>query len=167
MKFSSLDYSKLETSLESNQNKTYKLADVQHRLVKVAFDVVRFMDGDDVKSLWKIEKNQDGEYIVANYQSDDASVKLADSELTKSASVDGDWKVIVNKALAEVQLFYKSNPVVKLSSVQLGLPKEELDLVNSYLPSKLSKDKDFTRKIIKLASEEYQQELLNKYPELS
>lgn len=166
MKFSSLDYSNLEKSLESEKNKTYKLSDVNHRLEKVAFDVVRFMDGDDVKSLWKIEKNDDGEYIVANYQSDEANVKLADNDLSKVASNHNDWKVLINKSASEIQVFYKTNPVAKLSSHILGIPNEELNLVSNYLPKKLSEDKNLAKKIIKLASAEYQQELLNKYPEL-
>lgn len=166
MKFSPVDFSKLESSLDSN--KTYKLADVQHRLVKVAFDVVRFMDGDDVKSLWKIEKGDDGEYIVANYQTDEG-IKLAESEMSKSASGElpvNDWQVILNKSASEIQLFYKKTPVTKLSSLDLGLPSNELNLVPKYLPAKLASDKSFAKKMISFTNEEYQKELFTKHPEL-
>ncbi len=167
MKSDYVDYSQLEKSFEKSDKKVYKLADVQHRLVKVAFDVVRFMDGDDVKSLWKIENTADGEYIIANY---DAAIDLQKSsaELNKSASLKcDDWKVLVNERLAEVQLFYKSDPIAKLAASELGIPANELELLKSYLPQKLSENKMLAKSILKYASSERQQELFDKYPELS
>lgn len=167
MKSDFVNYSQLEKSFEENDKKTYKLADVEHRLVKVAFDVVRFMDGDDVKSLWKIQSTPDGEYIIANYDVPFDLQKSSTSELNKSASSKDDWKIFINEKLAEVQLFYKADPVVKLSASDLGIPSNELDLLKSYLPKKLSENKQFATCILKYASADRQKELFTKYPELS
>lgn len=166
MKSDFVNYSQLEKSFKENDKKTYKLADVQHRLVKVAFDVVRFMDGDDVKSLWKIESTPDGEYIIANYDTA-FDLQKSKAELNKAASLKADWKVLINEKLAEVQLFYKADPVVKLAASDLGIPANELELLKSYLPQKLSENKQLASSILKYASTERQQELFTKYPELS
>jgi hypothetical protein len=155
----SLDYSSLETSLEKTNQKVYKLADVQHKIRKVAFDVVRFIDGSDIEGLWKIDKDNKGEYIVALYDE-------SDSSLEKNASLNSQWKVVLSKQ-NDLHVFYKNDPIVRLGSEDIGIPEDEISLVPTYLPQKLANNSKLVRGLLNQLSEHERQELYKKYPELA
>lgn len=148
----SVDYSSLENKL---YKKAYKLSDVKHRLEKVAFDIVKFKDGDNAANLWQIQQADDGEYIVAMY-SEDVEVKTA-----------SDWEVDVIKTAGELQISYKGDPIVRIASAKLGLPRPELDKVSSYLPSKLAENKKLVKSLLNELPVATKKSVLNKYPELA
>jgi hypothetical protein len=155
----SIDYSNLENDLNKSNKKVFKLSDVQHKIRKVAFDVVRFIDGSDIEGLWKIDKNQQGEYIVALY---DDSV----DSLEKTASDKTGWKVVLSKQ-NDLHVFYKEEPIIRLASTDLGIPEEEMTLVPTYLPNKLANNSKLVRGLLNQLSESERQELYKKYPELA
>ena len=157
MSKSSIDYSSLENSLDKSKQKVYKLADVQHKIRKVAFDVVRFIDGTDIEGLWKVDKTSQGEYILALYDEDN---------LEKTASVKSDWKVLLSKQ-NDLHVFYKNDPIIRLASHDLGVPEEELNLVPSYLPEKLANNSRLVRGLLNQLTDSERQELYKKYPELA
>jgi len=157
MSKSSIDYSSLEENINKSKQKVYKLSDVQHRIRKVAFDVVRFIDGSDIEGLWKVNKTDQGECIVALYDEDN---------LEKTASVKPNWKVLLSKQ-NDLHVFYKDEPIVRLAAQDLGVPEDEVNLVPSYLPERLANNSRLVRGLLNQLSETERQELYKKYPELA
>ena len=151
-----IDYSALDTKVNK---RCYKLSDVEHRLEKVAFDIVRFKDSSDTDELWQIQKSDDGDYIVARYDTDPAET------VEKTASVR-TWEVLVNKASGDVSVFYKSNPVVKFSAIKLGVPVSDLDSLQYFLPKKLDANKELVKALLDNLSKTEKYQLLRTYPEL-
>jgi len=158
----SVDYSSLEKSLDKSNQKVYKLSDVQHKIRKVAFDIVRFVDGSDIEGLWKVEKTPQGECILALYDDSDS--------LEKTASVNAmPWRVITSSQ-NDLNIFYKNEPIVRLSTSDLnnlGIPKEELSLVSSYLPNALANNPKLVIGLLNQLPESERKELRMKYPELA
>lgn len=148
----SIDYSKLHNNIYKN---AYRLSDVKDDLETVAFDVVKFKDGDKGADLWQIQSSDDGDYIVALYQSD---------EEKKTASL---WDVAINKIAGNVEISYKGDPLVKISSSKLRIAREELDKVKSYLPLRLAEDKKLVRSLFNELTVSSRKEILKKYPELA
>lgn len=147
-----INYQDLHQKL--SPKKTYKLSEVQNQLVKVAFDVVKFQD-NDIEGLWKIEKDEQGEYIVALYD---------DSELTKSASIP--WQVKVEQDNSCL-IFYKDEPVTKISLSSLNIPISEHSLVKSYLPNKLANNQTLVKSLIQSIDNKHLQKICQKYPEFT
>lgn len=157
-KIAALDYNNLEKSL--SKKLSYKLSDVQGRIEKVAFDVVRFVDSQNIDDLWQIQSCDDGEYIVAMYDDDEA--------LKAEASVNPSslWKVASSNATGQVSIFYKDHPLAHFNSSDFGIPKNEASLMNRYLPSKLASSPSFVRKTLGSLSDLQQSEIYSKFPEL-
>lgn len=147
-----IDYSKLEGKV---YKKAYKLSDVQDKLEKVAFDIVKFKDSDAGANLWQIQSADDGDYIIALYQNEE-DVKTAAS----------NWEVAVVKSASSLQISYKGDPLVKIASSKLGIPAAELDKVAEYLPAKLADNKKLVSALLKELSPSVKNSVLNKYPEL-
>ncbi len=148
-----VNYSGLDEKV--NAPKRYLLSDVKDKIRKVAFDVVRFMDGSDIDGLWQIKRTDDGqEYIVAMYDSP--------SEPEKTSS---DWSVIVDKR-SNASVFYKGAPVAKLALASMGFSTDEADLISESLPKSLSSNTKFAASLLKSISPTVRSELVKEYPEL-
>lgn len=152
MSKNAIDYSALAHQITK---KAYKLADVKEQIETVAFDVVRFKDADKGAELWEVQSSDDGDYIVALYE---------ENENTKTSS---DWSVAIAKTANLVQVSYKGDPIVRLASSKLGIPREELGKVPQYLPEKLSSNKKLVKALLNELTGEAKQEVLKKYPELA
>jgi hypothetical protein len=151
MSKNSIDYSGLENRI---LKKAYRLSDVKDQLETVAFDVVRFKDSDKSADLWQVQSADDGEYIVALYQPE---------EDQKTASV---WEVRVSKTAGALQISYKGDPLVSISSTRIGIPRNELHKAEEYLPEKLASNKKLVKALLNELSESAKKEVLSKYPEL-
>lgn len=112
---------------------TYRLADVEHKIEKVAYDMVRFRDNQDTDQLWKIKETADGPVIVALYGDD--------GQMTTESKTD--WDAVPDKKA--MHIFYKGEPLVSLSSSDLGIPVEEFSIVRRWLPNKLANDPDLQK----------------------
>jgi hypothetical protein len=152
----SVDYSSLHQGL--NREKCFRLKDVEHRLQKVAFDVVRFIDSDTIDGLWQIRKDENGEYIVATYEDGSMSAPVA--------KVSSAWSVVQDKSGEQVSIFYQGTPVTKVSLAFLGIPKEESAMVCSYLPHKLATNSKLVTGLLNDLPLEQKRNLLDEYPEL-
>lgn len=152
-----IDYSSLTHSLT---HKTYKLADVKDRLIKVAFDIVRFKDAP-VDELWEVSQADDGDYIVARYETD--SPEATKTAVLKTAS--SHWVASTNSST--INIFYKGQPLAKFAAKELGLSTEDLSIAISFLPSKLASDKNFVKSLLKALPQEKRDRLLSLYPELN
>jgi hypothetical protein len=137
------------------QKRAYRLADVQDRIEKVAFDLVRFRDVDEAANLWKIEESAEGPVIVALYGED---LKMAESSIKK------DWDAIPDKKA--VHVFYKGEPLVSLSSQDLGIPAEEFDIVRRWLPRKLEIDRELQRALLSKVASSGRELIAQRFPEL-
>jgi hypothetical protein len=146
-----LDYSCLATQITK---KAYRLADVKDQLETVAFDVVRFKDGDKGAELWQVQNAEDGDYIVALYE---------DEELDKTAAT---WNVLVTKNGSDLQVSYKGDPLVRISAAKLGIPSSELHKAEKYLPEKLASNKKLVKALLSELNEAARQEVSKRYPEL-
>jgi hypothetical protein len=146
-----VDYNQLENNL---YKKSYKLSEVKDRIVKVAFDIVKFKDGDEHANLWQIQNADDGDYIVSMYEESE--------EVKKTA-----WDVSLNKLAGSINISYKNDPIITVASRSLGIPANELSMVKEYLPVKLAENKKLVRALLNELPETTKNEVLNKYPELS
>ena len=151
MSKNSIDYSSLENKI---YKKAYRLQDVKDHLESVAFDIVRFKDGDKGADLWQVQNAEDGDYIVALYQPD-----LDDNSKAL-------WDVSVSKTAGTLQVSYKGDPLVSLAYSKLGIPRTELHKAENYLPSKLATNKKLVKALLNELTESAKKEVLNKYPEL-
>jgi hypothetical protein len=147
-----IDYSRLENKL---LKKAYKLEQVKDQIERVGFDVVRFKDGDNAANLWQIQSAEDGDYIVSIYEDDSAVEKTA-----------SNWQVSISKTAGDLQIHYKSDPLVKIASSKLGIPRAELSQVQQYLPAKLAENKKLVNALLNELPESAKKEALSKYPEL-
>ena len=150
----SIDYS----GLAQIQKKAYRLSDVKDQLETVAFDVVRFKDGDKGADLWQIQSADDGDYIVALYD--------ADEENEKTAAAKNPWGVFVTKNGHDLQISYKGDPLVRMASAKLGIPSTELHKAEQYLPEKLATNKKLVKALLSQLSETARLEVSKRYPEL-
>ena len=146
-----LDYSGLEKII---YKKAYKLADVKDQLESVAFDIVRFKDSDKSAELWQVQNADDGDYIVALYESESVE-KLASA-----------WDVAVNKTAGDLHISYKGDPIVRIASSKLGIPKSEIYKIPDYLPTKLAESRKLVNALLNELPVSAKNEVLKKYPEL-
>lgn len=149
MSKSSLDYQFLQDTLEKRR---YKLADVKDQIVKVAFDVVRFKDGN-VDELWKIQNADDGDYIIALYDEDSENVKK-----------EATWKVSLNKLSGDVLFSYKNEMITKIASSKLGI--DDYNFIEQQLSQKLSENSGLVKALLKELPVSERNELVKKFPEL-
>jgi len=154
-----VNYNDLQGDL-SPRPQVFRYEDVKHRLKKVAFDVVRFVDGDDISGLWQVQETDDGEVIVAKY--DDTS----DLQVEKTASVETNWRVLADRSGEHVHVFYKDSPVTKVSLASIGIPIEDADVVCRYLPEKLATNEVLTSNLLAEAPRATVDELIKAHPEL-
>ena len=149
----SIDYDNLENSV--NSPKYYKYSEVKDRLVKVAFDIVKFQDAsEDIDGLWQIKATDDGEIIVAMYEQPSLSAESNSTLEKKTASLKTSfWEVLPGRDKS-MNFFYKGEAIHRVASSDMGISE-----INSN-PS--FKDSLFEEvpKATKLA-------LFNKYPELT
>jgi hypothetical protein len=154
MKFS-IDYSNLDKKLNK---KAFLLSEVQDKIEKVAFDIVKFKDKDDAANLWQICNADDGEtYIVSLYEDSDQKTALASAPL---------WDIKINKLASTIQISYKNDPLVSLPASKLGIPNQELASMTKYLPKKLAENKKLVKLLLNEMSDSAKKQVLSKYPEL-
>lgn len=149
----SIDYSGLANQITK---KAYRLSDVKDQLETVAFDIVRFKDGDKGAELWQVQSADDGDYIVALYDEDEAE---------KTAS-QNPWTVLVTKSGTDLQISYKGDPLVRFAASKLGIPAAELHMAEQYLPEKLATNKKLVKALLSDLNEAARLEVAKRYPEL-
>lgn len=147
-----LDYQQLDNTI---YKKAFKYADVKDQLEVVAFDIVKFKDQDKGADLWQVQNAEDGDYIVALYQEEEAKTKTS-----------SPWSVLVSQASGQLQVSYKNDPLLKLPYYKLGLPKNELSQVASYLPTKLANNKHLVSSLLNELNDDHKASVYQKYPEL-
>ncbi len=152
-----VDYTNLDNTLTKRSYRMTAKQLADRGMERVAFDVVRFSDGDMASKLWEVNSADDGDYIVSLYD---------EPEVEKTASTKvGGWEVIVSKASNTLNVFYKGNQLASLSATKLGIPTGELSLIERYLPGKLATDRKLVASLIKELPEP--SKVYTQYPELA
>lgn len=152
----SIDFGVLDKQI--NAPKQIKLAEVQDKIEKVGFGVVRFPNSNNKTNLWKIE----GDCIVAMYEEDDEKIE-------KTASVKNatnDWAVESDKLQKNATIFYKNTPITSVAFSTLGIPQDEVPLAKRLLPERLANNKQLVKLMINSLDESYKSKIVSMYPEL-
>lgn len=150
-----VNFNTLDTKI--NGPKVYKLADVQDKIQKVAFDIVRFRDNEDTEQLWRIEDSADGPVIVAMYENSQEEGKVAE------ASAKSEWAAVADSS-THVNVLYKGEAIKTIAASTMGL--DDVHLLCRWLPKKLASDSGFRSALVKDIPKESRELLLSKYPEL-
>jgi len=154
-----LDYDSLEKAIE--RPKVYRYEDVKDKLVRVAYDIVRFQSQEeDIDALWQVQATDDGEVIVAMY---DEGKKTAEAS---AQAVDGDWNVVAD-ANSDMHIFYKDRPIKRIAAAQAGIPEEEVTSFCYNVKQKLNADKDFRTSLLNEIPTLERIDLFSQYPELT
>ena len=139
------------------EKRAYRLADVENRIERVAYDLVRFRDNADTDQLWKIEESVDGPVIVAIY-GDDGGLKTSESDIKR------DWEAIPDKKAMHV--FYKGEPLASFSSEELGIPVAEFGVLRRWLPRKLEASQDMQKALLSKVVSSGRELIAQRFPEL-
>ncbi len=152
----SIDYSALDSRLNK---KSYKLSDVKDRIEKVAFDVVRFKDSDadKISGLWQIQSSDEGDYIVSLYDESNDTIK--------TASQKTNWEIV--STAKDLHFFYKGDPILKTSALNLDLSERDLLNISRSLPEKLATNKKLVSAVLNQLDASSKKMVINKYPELA
>ncbi len=130
-----IDFANLSDKMK--EKKAFKLSDVNGKIRKVAFDVVRFIDSEGLDRLWQIQSVGDEDYIVAMY--DEAAVE-------KTAETKNLWRAIENgKGL---DIFYKGASIGVIDLSALGFDSSDRQLAKEWVPVKLGNDESFVKHFI-------------------
>jgi hypothetical protein len=151
-----IDFDHLAESVVPQQ--THHLRDVEHRIERVAYDLVRFRDNEDTDQLWKVEDGSDGPVIVALYGDDGSLIKT-------ESSPKKDWEVIPDKTA--MHFYYKGEPLVSLSSDQLGIPENEFTIAGRWIPRKLASDERFQMLLLNTINKAGRVHIAQRFPELT
>ncbi len=149
----SVDYTDLQGKL--SKKKAFRLSDVKHKIKKVAFDVVRFVDSDKIDDLWQIHRDGDDEYIVAMYDDEGQTPTL------KTA-----WSVLPDASGQNLSVFYGSSPIKRIGLKQLGIPAEDAGMVSQSVRTKLATDEKFLNTFVNELSKEEREALTDANPSL-
>jgi hypothetical protein len=160
----SINYDSLKNSI--NKQKVYKYSEVKDKLVKVAWDVVKFnCDSEDIDGLWKVQTTPEGEVIVAMYDSEGLSAE-SQSEKVLTA-VASSWEVVPSRDKESINIFYKDEAVKKIASSDMGIKREDVPSFCRDIAAKLDNDDKLRKSLINELSEGIKAALLTKYPELT
>lgn len=148
----SVDYGVMNKKL--SEKKAYKFNDVKDRLIKIAFDVVKFRDSDNIDGLWQVQSSDDGEVIVALYED------------TPKLETKSSWSAVADKTASYVHVFYKNEPVIKIASSTLGMSKDNAVSFEENLPKVLAESAEIRSLLLNELSERDRKSFTTKYPEL-
>lgn len=119
----------------------------EHRLVRVAFDLFRFKDGNP-EELWQVQSSDDGEFLVRTYA-------LPDEQEEKK--VAASWTVELDKKEENLTVAYRHIPLMRLAAKNYGLTSsEDVRLLQRVIYNKINTDDEFVNKLIKTLSAEKQ-----------
>jgi len=148
----SIDYGILD------KQRHFKYEDVKDRLVKVAYDVVRFKDPtEDIDGLWQVQATDDGEIIVAMYD---------DSDKQNSITKDSSWKAVADNRNESIYVFYNDEPIKRIASSEINIPSVEYKELCKDISIRLNNDSNFRSTLLNELPINVRAQLFTKFPEL-
>lgn len=118
----------------------------EHRLIRVAFDLFRFKDGNP-EELWQVQSSDDGEFLVRTYA-------LPEEEEKKIAA---SWSVELDKKEENLTIAYQNIPILRLAAKNYGLEdSNDVRLFQRTIYTKINTDNEFANELIATLSVEKQ-----------
>jgi len=154
-----VDYSTLDNTLYKRSFRMTAQQLTDKGMTRVAFDVVRFSDGDMASKLWEVQSSDDGDYIVSVYD---------EPEVEKTASIkeSSAWEALYSRSAGKLNVFYKGAQIASISADKLGVPEKDLPLVEQYLPEKLASNKALVAALLNELPAPAKNAAYSRYPEL-
>jgi len=94
---------------------------------------------------------------VTLYEEPEEQIKMASKN---------PWDVYLSKISNSLNIFYKGDPICKMSANRLGIKNSQLGSIEKILPRKLASNKKLVGALLLELSDSAKSELLRKYPEL-
>jgi hypothetical protein len=91
---------------------------------------------------------------------DDGSLSVESNAQPKS-----DWEAVPDKKA--MHIYYKGEPLVSLSSLEMGIPIREFNVARRWLPAKLASDKNLQQALIGKAPLSVRKLIAQRFPELT
>ena len=153
----SVDYDELEQ--EISKPKAYRYEDVKDKIVRVAYDIVRFESPEeDIDALWQVQSTDDGEVIVAMYDKGDGSTSVKTSE--------SSWSVVPDSN-KNVHIFYKNHMIKRIASTDININEEDISSFCKGVGERLANDKAVRASLLDELPNLDRMDLFSKYPELT
>jgi hypothetical protein len=131
------------------KDKRIPLKGNEHRITRVAFDLVRFNDNTS-EELWQIQSSDDGEFLVRTYN-------LPEDKIVS----ESDWTVNLDKSGENITVAYKNMPIQRFASKQFGAEDlSEALLLRRTIRKKLALDQGFVDSFVKSLPENKQEILI-------
>jgi len=137
--------------------KAYRLEDVKDKIEKVAFDVVRFKEDDDINNLWIVQSTDDGDVIVGLYE---------DAKLPEKKASEHGWSAVPDNKGKEINIYYRGEPIHKVLPSNLGVPSHEVHTLSTSIKRNLQKSASYRKSLLAALPLPTQQRFVRKYPEL-
>lgn len=102
-----LDYKSLSNVVDPDTSRI-PLKGNEHRIIRVAFDMVRFKDSGP-EELWQVQSNDDGEFLVRTFD-------ISNEENI----VTSNWKVMLDKKEENITVAYQDVPIKRIACKQYG-----------------------------------------------
>lgn len=136
--------------------RAYRLSEVEDKIEKVAWDVVRFKNGNP-EHLWQIQDSPEGAFIIALYDEED--------EVKTAVATTCPWTVTAHHK--NLHIFYKNEFLYKIAGSTLDVSEEEMSFFQRCIPAKLASSPELVNSLIKSLDPQKAKTLLSKYPELT
>jgi hypothetical protein len=133
--------------------RAYKVSEVEDKIEKIAADIVKFKDDDNEAHLWEIQSSDDGDYIVALYDT---------QEIEKKADYN-PWKVVVDEKSKIIDVYYENDFVKRFASNELPIPESEFGFAKKYFAKSLATNKTLSSALIKSLPTGIKSKLAAKY----
>jgi len=140
-----IDYNEVVKQLQPDQ--PIPLEKVANKIEKVAFNVVRYNDGNKT-SLWEVK---DG-HLVALY----------DEEVLEKQS----WSVEPDKTGKYATVFYKDTAITNIKYADYKIESSEINNFTNLLPQRLANNTELVKKMLNSLDSNYKAKILETYPEL-
>lgn len=121
-----LDWALLDDRTQTKRVR-HRFEEVKHAVKKVAFDVFKSTNGDQ---LWELRSDPDGtKYLYAIYGEP--------AEITTTSSDTNGWKATPDSAGKNVTLSFKNLPLIRFASAEHGFEPDEAADFAHFLQSKV------------------------------
>jgi len=128
-----LDYKSLSNVVDPDTSRI-PLKGNEHRIIRVAFDMVRFKDSGP-EELWQIQSNDDGEFLVRTFD-------IGDEENV----VTSNWKVMLDKKEENITVAYQNIPIKRVACKEYGATNtKEAWMLRDTIYERLNSDQKFIR----------------------
>jgi len=145
-----IDLKELKDTIVPDNSKV-PLKGNENKIIRVAFDLFRFKDGDP-EELWQVQSSDDGEFLVRTYALPGDEGNIEPSK----------WSVQADKKEENITVSYLNTPILKIAAKKYGITDpNDVRLLERVIYNKLATDNNFVNKVVRSLSIEKQTLLKN------